>query len=168
MCDPLSLAAGTAAVAGASSIASFAGQGMAAGANARSANYAFAQNQDVESQRAAQVDQQQSENTVQSAIDRTQAEGKVSASASSFGGDRQTATGEVNAVANTNERALGIENVNSNEQRLNIANEGESAEISRQSQINRVQPESGLALATSLAGDAAGGASTYSKLGGRF
>jgi hypothetical protein len=168
VCDPLSLAAASTAVSGASSVMGFVGQGQAAAANARSANYAYAGTYDTEQQREAQIDQQQAGNTVQAAIDRTVAEGRVSASASSFGGDRQTAIGEVNSVANQNERALGTENINSENQRTQVATDLTGAELERQSQINRVQPESPLALGVGLAGDAAQGAATYSKLGGRF
>lgn len=168
MCGPLLLAAVPAAIASAGAIAGFIGQGQASASNTTAANLSYAANQNVLGQRSVQIDQEQSQNTLNAAIARASAEGKVSASASSFGGDASTTTRQVNAADFSVGKQIGVEDINSQNQRLQVANDQTSDFYARQSQINKVPPPSPLSLGLSIAGDAAEGAANYSKLGGKF
>lgn len=148
--------------------AGFLGQNAAAKANQQAAGIAYGANSNEIQQRYAQIDQQQSANTVNADIARAQAQGKVSASASSFGGDAQTSARASNAASFSVGQQLGVEDTNSENARVAAGNDQTSAFIQEQSQINKVQPGNPLALGISLAGDAASGAADYSKLGGKF
>lgn len=168
MCDPISLAAATTAVGSASSVLGFAGQNQAAQANKTAANLAYANTGNQVAVRGAQIDQQQSENTVQAMIDRVTAQGRISASASSMGGDAATTARTENAADFASGRSLSLEDVNSQNQRIGNAQTMTNAFYTRQSQENQVLPGNPLSLALGLAKAGLGGASAFGKLGGQF
>lgn len=169
MCDPVTaLAVVSTATAAASSVASFVGQGQKYGQNEIAANLAYASNQNVDAQKATQVDQQQSQNTLEAAIARAKGLGRVSASASSMGADAASTAADVQGVDFSVGRQLGVENINASNSRLQIANDETGNWFRKQSQINSVEQASPAALGIGLAGDALSGATTYAKLGGRF
>lgn len=168
MCGPLALAAIPAATSAAGSITGYLGQSAAYGANKTAAGLTYAANQNDLATRAGQIDQQQSANTVEAAIARASAEGKVSASASSFGGDASTTARAANAASFSVGQQLGNEDINSENQRIGVAQDQTNDFIARQSQINKVAAPSAASLGVGLAGVAATGASTYAKLGGQF
>jgi hypothetical protein len=166
MCGPLALAAASMVPAMASSVVGFIGHNEAAAANSRAAGLSYANTANQEATKAGQIDQQQSQNTVQAMIDRVQAQGRISASASSFGGDAASTTRAGNAADFAAGRGLGIEDTNSQNQRTQVGFGMDDAFYARQTQDNQVLKQSPLQLGLSLAGDVAGGASVFGKLGG--
>ena len=168
MCDPSLLAAAQVVPAMVSSVMGFVGQNQAAAANKKAANLSYANTENQLTQKASQVDAQQSENTVQAAISRITSQGRISASASSFGADASGATREANAADFAVGRGLSIENVNSDNQRVAIGGEQDNAFYARQSQINQVLPQSPIQLALGLAKAANAGIGAFAQFGGTF
>lgn len=152
----------------ASSVAGQVGQANAYNANSQAAQVGYeARFNDMQHQ-AVQVDQQQSENTETAVINRARAAGAISASASSFGmGPSSTATAE-NAAAVSANRALAIQDINSESQRGQVGSEATSSYLQKVSQINSVARPSPLSMILGIGNAALGGADLYSKLGGHF
>lgn len=165
---PMIMAATSAGAAGAQSIFGFLGQNAAAAANERSANLAYAQASNEAGQEAVQVDQRQSENTVNAIIQSVAQRGKISASASSLGSGGETVAAESNAADFEAGRWLSVQDQNSTNQRLQITNQLKGADLQRRGQIMSVQPASPLSLVMGLAGAALKGANAYAGFGGRF
>lgn len=152
--------------AAASSIFGFLGQGAAYKANVQAAKVGFANSYDIEQTRRVQIDQQESENTVSAMINAAAARGRISASASSMGADAATTTQQINAADVDVGRNLGLEDVNSQNQRIQSAQNLTNASLKEQSQINSVAKPNLLALGFNLVGDAASSATQALKLAG--
>lgn len=166
MCDPVSMGAASAGMGAVQSVMGFMGQTQAARSNAQAANASYMNTYNSEQQQASQVDRRQSENTVTSMINAAAARGRVSASASSMGADAASTTQMVNAADFDVGRALSIEDVNSEDQRVQIGQQLTNANIERQSQINQVVKPSPFSLITNLGADAIQGAGQALKLTG--
>lgn len=172
MCDPITaiavLSTATAAVGVASAVSQYQGQKEAYSDNKEAANLGYAANENVAAQKGMQISQEQSQNTLQAAIARAKAEGRVSASASSFGGTYTTAARDVAGVDFQVGQQLGVANINTQNQRLALADQETSNWYDRQNQINSVAKASPAQLGIGIASAALQGASTYKSLGGRF
>lgn len=168
MCDPVSLTAATFAISAATTGLAFQGQREQAKGARTAANLSYAQGQNELGQRNVQIDAQQSENTVQALINAAAERGAISASASDMGMSASTTKRLENAAANEAGRGLSIQDLNSDNQRLQSANLSIGQNIERDSTV-RANKGPGLAsLALGIAGDAVGAAGTYSKLGGKL
>lgn len=169
MCLPLAaIGVASAVVSGISAIAAFQGQNQAAQSNLEAANVGYMAKSNDLNEQASEIDRQQSENTASATIERAKQAGAISASASSFGTGPQSTAAAEDASATGANRALAIQNINSESQRLQAASEGTGAILARQSQINQVQKGNPLSLALGLASAGFTGADQYSKLGGHF
>lgn len=168
MCDPISMAAATTAVSATSAIMGFQGQNQQAALNQQEANLGYAQSANEAGEQAVQIDQQQSENTMNAVINRVSAQGRISASAASMGGGAESTAAQANAAAFAAGRQLSVENINSAGQRLQVQNELISADDKRRSQIASVQKASPLSLVLGLAKAGLSGASAFGSAGGQF
>lgn len=168
MCDPVTIAAATFAVSAASSVMGFEGETQRAHLNANAANMQGANTYNALEQQRGQIDAQQSENTVSALIERAKARGAISASASSIGTGGSTATALETAADNQAGRALSIENLNSDNQRLQVRNQIQASDIQRQNKINSVLAPSPLSLVLGLAKAGLQSASAFTSAGGSF
>ncbi len=168
MCGPLAMAAVPAAMGVVSAVAGYSGKATAYNQNVQAANLGYANSANQVNQQRTQIDTQQSENTATAVIDKAKAAGAISASASAMGTGGTTAAEMENASANSAGRNLGIQDINSSNQRLQTSSELSDAVLRRQSQINQVQAPSKLSLALGIGGALASGAKDYHSLGGRF
>jgi hypothetical protein len=168
MCDPVSIAATTAVVAAASSVMGFEGAQQASQANEQAANLSASNTYNALQEQEGQIDAQQSENTVSAVIGRAQQQGRISASASSFGTGGATAEELGNAADNTAGRALSIEDFNSASQRLQVQNQLQSSDIARRNKIASVPAPDPLTLVLGIAKAGLSGTSAYTSAGGRF
>lgn len=168
MCDPISLAAAGSAVSAGSSIFGFLGQNAAAKANEQAANLGYANAWNQGQQEAHQIDQQQSVNTVNAIIEQRSRQGQISASASAFGQGAESTAGEEVATNVQASRQIGVAAENAQNQRLQVSNQLQSADLARRSQIMQVQPESPLSLVLGIAQSGIQGANTFAGVGGRF
>lgn len=168
MCVPIAMAAATTAMSAASSIMGFIGQNQASQENKEAANLGYAATANESAEQATQIDQQQSENTMNAVIARVASQGRISASAASLGGGAESTTAQQNAAAFASGRDLSVEDINSEGQRLQVMNQLNAADMRRRTQIASVQPASPLSLILGLGGDALKGATEFSQLGGRF
>ena len=168
MCDPLSIGIATATVGAASSIMGFEGANQASHANANAANLQASNTYNALGEQESQIDAQQSENSVSALIARTQAQGRISASASSFGTGGATTAELSNATDNEAGRSLAIENLNSQSQRLQVQNQMQGAEITRRNKIASVPAGNPLSLVLGIAKAGLQGSSFYASTQGRF
>lgn len=168
MCDPMSLAIASAATTAASATLSFVGQNEAYRANEAAAVKTYANTYNELGVRNTQIDAQQSENTLEALINRQVLRGRISASASSMGATGDAATIQAAQADNQVGRALSIENLTSDERRVQQGFALNAAGIERQSSINSKQPGSLASLALGFSDAALGGARTYHDLGGTF
>jgi hypothetical protein len=168
MCDPVSIAVTTAAVGAASSYMGFQGATQQAHANANAANLQASSTYNALGEQEGQIDAQQSENTVSALIDRAKAQGSISASASSFGTGGSTTTALANAADNEAGRALSVEDLNSQSQRLQVQNQLQGADITRRNKIASMPAPSPLTLVLGMAKAGLQGTSAYTSAGGRF
>lgn len=168
MCDPVSMAVATTATSAASSYMGFAGQNQAAAANETAANLGYANSINGLNTQATQIDKQQSENTVTALINSVAARGRISAAASSQGMGGSTTAAQENAAEFASGRQLSIEDLNSQQERVQNANQRSGADLQRRSQIASVQPASTLSLVLGVANSALKGANQFSQSGGQF
>lgn len=168
MCDPATIGLTITAVSATSAVMGFMGQNQAAHANEQAAQFGYSQTQNQLGEREAQIDQQQAENTVQAEIARRSAEGRISASAAAGGLDAATTGREANAADFAAGRGLSILDINSENQRLGVANDQTASFYRRQSQINQVLPQSPLTLALNLAKAGVQGYGAYMGAGGQM
>ncbi|MFZ3194092.1 MAG: hypothetical protein WA154_12920 [Moraxellaceae bacterium] len=166
MCDPVSLTAATVAISAATTGLAFQGAKEQARGARQAANLTFAQGQNELGQRSAQIDAQQSENTVEGLIAAAQQRGAISASASDLGYSGSTTARIANAADFEAGRGMSIADLNSENQRLEAANISTGQRITRSSTIAANKGPSTAVLGLALAGDVIGGATTYTKLGG--
>lgn len=169
MCDPVTItAAATATVAAISTTAGFMGAQQAAKDNKTAANLTAANSFNDLSARGRQIDQQNSENILSNLIDAHAAQGAISASASAYGTGEATTQQLSNAAQFAAGRNAEIDQLNSDDQRLQLASDRVGVGMRRQSQINSKLAPSGLSLALGYAQDAIGGVNEYHSLGGKF
>lgn len=168
MCDPVSIAVATTTVAAASVVMGFEGANSASHANANAANLQASNSYNLAGEQEGQIDAQQSEHTVSALIDRAQAQGKISASASSFGTGGSTTTELGNAADNEAGRSLSIQDLNSQGQRLQVQNELQGEDITRKNKIASMPPGNPLSLVLGIAKAGLQGSSAYTSSGGRF
>lgn len=168
MCDPVSLGIAAAAVGAVGAGASFAGANRAADDNLHAANRTAASSFNALETRRTQQDAQHSEDSVTALIDAAAARGRISASASDFGGDASTITQQVNAADFGTGRVLAIGNLNAQNAAKDIASAKNDNETRRVNQIGAVKGASPLSLALGISSAALSGANTYSSAGGRF
>lgn len=168
MCDPITIAAATFAVGAAQQVSQYAGEKQAYAANKTAANLNFANQQDILGQKRVQLDQQRSENALDTAIATVKAQGSVAASAASMGMSSASIVGALNADMFGIGRQYSAEQTNDQNQRLQLANESRGAAISRESQIMQVSKPGLADLALGIGGAALKGASAYSTAGGKF
>lgn len=168
MCDPVSLGIAAATVGSASAIMGFQGANQMSHENANAANLTQAVNYNALAEQGAQVDAQQSENSVSALIERAKAGGAISASASASGSSGATATALANASDNQVGRALSIEDLNSANQRLQIQNQVISGDVQRKNKIASVPAGNPLSLVLGIAKAGLEGSSAYTSAGGKF
>jgi hypothetical protein len=168
MCSPVALAGVTGGVQAASSVFGFMGQNQAAKLNTQAANLGYANNINALNTQATQINQQQSENTVSSLIDSVAARGRISAAAGSEGAGGSSTASQMNAAEFSAGRNLAVEDLNSQNARVQNANQRSGADLQRRSQIASVQPASPLSLVLGLANAGISGAKQFSEAGGQF
>jgi N-acyl-D-aspartate/D-glutamate deacylase len=168
MCDPLSIAAVTFAVGAGQQVSQYVGEKQAYSANKTAANLNFANQHDILQQKHIQLDQQNSENALDTAIATVKAQGEVAASAASLGMSSSSIVGALNADMFGIGRQYSAEQTNDQNQRVQLANESRGAEIARNSQIAAVAKPNLLNLGLGIGGAALKGASAYSSAGGTF
>lgn len=168
MCDPVSIGLATFAVGAAQQGVEFLGERQAYKANKVAANLNYANQSDIISQKRVQLDQEHSENALDTAIATVKAQGSVAASAASMGMSSASIVGALNADMFGIGRQAGAEQANDNNQRLQLANEARGAAISRESQIMSVAKPGLLNLGIGFASSALKGAGAYSTAGGKF
>lgn len=168
MCDPLTIALVTTAASAGSAIMSFQGQRAAKKANDQAANMTYANTYNELGNRNIQIDQQQSENSVEAAINQHVLQGRISASAGAMGLTGGTTKSLEVSAANQVGRALSLERLTSENQRIQQGTEYNAAGIRRVSQINSVAKPSIAKLGFDLAKSGLQGANAYSDAGGKF
>jgi N-acyl-D-aspartate/D-glutamate deacylase len=168
MCDPISIGAATFLVGAGQTISSYLGQQAAYKENKVAANLNYANQHDILEQRRVQLDQQKSENALDTAIATVRAQGEVAAAAGSMGLSSSSIVQALNADMFGIGRQAMAEDTNDQNQRIQLSNELRGAEISRVSQIGKVTKPGLLDLGLGLAGDALKGVGSYSNAGGKF
>lgn len=168
MCDPVSIAAATAVISTASATMGFVGQQQQYKSNAQMANITAANTYNGQQEQSAQIDAQQSENTVNAIVQRAQGEGVISAHAGAFGLSGSTTSRLSNAVDFASGRQLSVEDLNSSDQRLQMQNVMVGTDLTRQAQINSVAQADPLSLALGVAKAGLSGTSAYTSAGGKF
>lgn len=168
MCDPVTIALSTAAVAAATTGLSYAGQQQRAASTAQAANLNFANNSNALGAQATQVDEQHSENALSTIIEGAKNAGRISAGASSLSLGASSTAGQENANDVDIGRSLAIGDLNQQNKDLQIGMDVQSAGVARQSQIAQAPPPSLASLVVGLGDAAVKGANTYASVGGKF
>lgn len=168
MCDPVSLGIATAALGVGQSVSAFIGGRQAYAVNKEVANLNYANQRDIIDQKRVQLDQNKSENAVDTAIASVKAQGEVAASAASMGLSSSSIAQALNSDMFGIGRQVEAESVNDQNQRLQLANEQRGAAVEREAQIASKSRPGALDLALSIGSDALKGASAYSTAGGKF
>lgn len=166
MCDPVSLAVAAGTVSQAKNVLGFLGGQQAYNANRNAAYSTYGTTYNTLQQQEGQIDAQQSENTTSALIKGIAAQGRISASASSLGGDAASTAAQSGAADFDVGRGLSIQDLNSENQRVQNAAELTGAAIKRDSQINQVAKPSALGLAVKWVGTNIETASNVLKLTG--
>lgn len=168
MCDPMTMAAATFAVGAVQQVTQYAGEKQAYSANKVAANLNYANQSDILGQKRVELDQQKSENALDTAIATVQAQGSVAASAASLGMSSASIVGALHADMFGIGRQAGAENTNDQNQRLQLANEQRGADLTRVSQIASVSKPGLLDLGLGIGAAALKSVGTYSTLGGKL
>jgi hypothetical protein len=168
MCDPATLAAVTFAVGAGQQVSQYVGEKQAYKANKVAANLNYANQHDILGQKRIQLDQQNSENALDTAIATVKAEGEVAASAASLGMSSASIVGALNADMFGIGRQYSAEQTNDQNQRVQLANEARGAAISRESQIMSVSKPGLLDLGLGIGAAALKGAGAYTTAGGKI
>jgi hypothetical protein len=168
MCDPLSIAAVTFAVGAGQQVSQYVGEKQAYSANKTAANLNFANQHDILQQKHIQLDQQNSENALDTAIATVKAQGEVAASAASLGMSSSSIVGALNADMFGIGRQYSAEQTNDQNQRVQLANESRGAEIARNSQIMSVSKPEPPTSAWASEAAALKGAGAYTTAGGKI
>ena len=168
MCDPLTIAAATAALSVGQTVMTHIGTNQAFQANKRAAHLDYANRFNVTEQQRQQLDAERSEKAFDTAIASIQSEGRISASASDLG----LSSGNILSTINADMFGLGrqdsIDALNDQNARNQISNERRGAEIARNSKIASAPRSSGLALVLGVGKGVLEGAGAYKSAGGRF
>lgn len=168
MCDPITMAAATFAVGAGQAISSYVGQKQAYKANVVASNLNFANQYNIEQQKHGELDQQKSENAFDTAIATVRAQGSVAAGAASMGLSQGSIVQALNADSFGIGRQAGAEDTNDANQRVQLSNELQGADIERQSQISKVSKPGLADLALGIGAAGLKGASAYTSAGGKI
>lgn len=128
----------------------FALQHQQSDATERAAYMGYGQTATGLAQQASQIDAQQTENRVEAAIARSAAQGRLSNSLSSMGVTGATATAQTSAVDNQVGRAISIQDLNSQNARVQNAYELQGAALQRDSRIASTPRPSPIQLALGI------------------
>lgn len=159
MCGPLTLAA-------ASTVTAFIGQRQAAKANEQAANVTAHNAYNEQQQRNVQIDANQSESTLNNLIAQRATQGRISSSAAALGVDNSTAEGLFQSSDFASGREQSINDLNSQNLRVQSDNNIRGIEIQRISDINRVQKPSAASLILGLGKDVNDSVSDAIKMSG--
>lgn len=154
MCDPVTIGVATFALSAASTSLEHIGTNQAYHANKDAANYSYARDMDAIGRQDSQLQQERSNEAMDTAIAALKARGDISASASDMGLSSNSIVSSLNASMFGIGRSAVIEEKNFTNQRIELANSRTDAEIRRQNQINS-KPRSGLLQLALGIGDAA-------------
>lgn len=162
MCDPVSIGVATFALSSASAVMQHVGQNQAYEANRQAANLSLARDNDALNRQQVQLDQQRSENVLDTAITTLKSQGEIAASASSQGLASSSIVRSLNADMFGIGRQATAEQKNDLNQRVELANSRTDAQLRRQNQINSMRKSSLLELGVNLGQSALSGYNAYS------
>lgn len=136
MCDPITIAAATFALGTTQAVAQHIGTNNIYEANRQASNYNFARETEAINRQDSQLQQERSQQAMDTAIATLKAQGDISASAGDMGLSGTSIARQINASMFGIGRQATTEEINFRNQRVELASSRTDAEIRRQSQIN--------------------------------
>lgn len=167
MCDPVSIGIATFALGATEAVSTHIGTNRAYEANRQASNYNYAREADAIARQDNQLQQEHSQQVLDTAIASLRSQGSIAASASDMGLSGGTLVQQINAGMFGLGREASIQDRNFNNQRVELANSLTDAELKRQNQINSMSKSNfaQLALGVSKAGLQAVGSYNAAKKG---
>lgn len=165
MCDPLSIGIATFALGATEAVSSYGGTNQAYEANRVASNFNYARDLEAVGRQDNQLQQERSQQVLDTAIAGLKARGDISASAADLGLAPTSISQQLNASMFGLGRSASIEDRNFKNQRTELANSRTDAEVRRQSQVNSRSQASvaSLALGVGKAGLQAAGSFNSAK-----
>lgn len=161
MCDPVSIGIATFALGTAQAVSTHVGMNAAYEANRQAANYNYARDVEAANRQDSQLQQEHSQQVLDTAIAGLKARGDISASAADMGLAPSSISHQINAAMFGLGRQATIEDKNFSNQRIEIANSRTDADIKRQSQINSKSKSNAAMLALGIGSSALQGVNSY-------
>lgn len=161
MCDPVSIGIATFALGTAQAVSTQVGMNQAYEANRQAANYNYARDIEAANRQDSQLQQEHSQQVLDTAIAGLKARGDISASAADMGLAPSSISHQLNAGMFGLGRQATIEDKNFQNQRIEIANSRTDADIKRQSQINSKSKSNAAMLALGIGSSALQGVNSY-------
>jgi len=167
MCDPVSIGIATFALGATEAVSQHVGQNALYKANKQASNYNYAREVEAIGRQDSQLQQEHSQQVLDTAIAALKSQGAIAASASDMGLARGSILQQVNASMFGLGRDASAQERNFTNQRIEIANSRTDAELKRQNQINSVSKSNfaQLALGIGKAGVQAFGSYSAAKKG---
>lgn len=136
MCDPVSIGIATFALGTAQTVSTYVGMNQQYEANRQAANYNFAREREAINRQDSQLQQERSQQVLDTAIAGLKARGDISASAADMDLAPSSISHQLNAAMFGLGRQATIEEKNFRNQRTELSSNRTDAELRRQSQIN--------------------------------
>lgn len=161
MCDPVSIGIATFALGATQAVATHVGMNQQYEANRQAANYNYAREQEAINRQYSQLQQEHSQQVLDTAITALKARGDISASAADMGLAPTSISHQLNASMFGLGREATIQDKNFQNQRVEIANSRTDAELKRQNQINSKPRSNAAMLALGIGNSALQGFNSY-------
>ena len=162
MCDPVSIGIATFALGTTQAVATHAGMSQQYEANKLAANYNYAREQEAISRQDVQLQQEHSQQVLDTAIAALKARGDISASAADMGLAPSSISHQLNAGMFGLGREATIQDKNFQNQRTELANSRTDAALKRQNQINSKPKSNAATLALGVANSGLQAVNSYS------
>ncbi len=165
MCDPITIAAVTTAVAQVATTAQYVGGQRRADDQLHAANRTYAQQVNEASTQRTQINARQSEDSVDALIASNAARGRISASAGALGSDAATTAQQANASDFDIGRGLSIATANADNARMGVQQSLQVGDLQRQNTIENIAKPGPLSLVLGIVQNNLQGAASAMKMG---
>lgn len=161
MCDPVTIGIATAAIGVGQAVSSYVGQNQRAAANTKAANMNYAGQVGAINKQDAQLQQEHSEQSFDTALTQLKAKGDIAASAGDMGLSSGSLVSQVNAAMFGVGRQNAVEQTNFDNQRAQLASSKYNAAVARNNQIAQVPKASTASLVLGIGSAALQGDNAY-------